>query len=341
MPEKWYHQAHDEDGMVISTRIRLARNLAHRPFPASMTKEQRLQTADDIYEAAMQISGLQLRKIELSSCEYRDILAMVEKHLISMDFAKQEDSVLLLSEDERISIMINEEDHVRIQVMSVGNSLNDAYKLADRVDTALDERLHFAFDDRFGFLTQCPTNLGTGMRASLMLHLPALHEKGAIQQLAGTISKLGLTIRGAYGEGSTSYGSLYQISNQITLGITEANAIDNLQGVAEQIMKQESALREQWDGDVLLEDRVWRSYGILQTARVISYEEAMKLLSNVRIGVYNHMINDISSGMIVQLINECQPGCIMQQVGRDLSAEERDRIRADIIRKSLEYEKNR
>ncbi len=334
MSEKWYCELSDDD-MVISTRVRLARNLAHRPFPSSMTAAQRAETVEEIYEAALQIGGLQLKRIDLKDCEQREILSMVEKHLISIEFARRDDSVLLLSEDERISIMINEEDHVRIQVMGVGNSLNEAYELADHVDTALNERLHFAFDDRLGYLTQCPTNLGTGMRASLMLHLPALHENGSIQQLSGTVSKLGLTIRGAYGEGSTSYGSLYQISNQITLGIGEKAAIENLQGIAEQIMKQEGALREQWDKDPQLEDRVWRSYGILQTARVMSYEEAMRLLSNLRIGVYNHMIDQVSAGTIVRLINECQPGCLMTENGCDLTSEERDCLRAKLIRETI------
>jgi len=146
---------------------------------------------------------------------------------------------------------------------------------------------------------------------------------------------LGLTIRGAYGEGSTSYGSLYQISNQITLGISERNAIENLRGIADQIMKQEGALREQWENNLQLEDRVWRSYGILQTARIISYEEAMRLLSNLRIGVYNHMIDHVSAGTIAQLINECQPGCLMAANGRDLSADERDCLRATLIRDTL------
>ena len=255
--------------------------------------------------------------------------------MISYDLARARRGSLLLSEDEQISIMINEEDHVRIQVLVPGLDPESAYALADRVDTALDERLHFAFDDRLGYLTQCPSNLGTGMRASLMMHLPALQERGVIQQLAGTVSKLGLTIRGAFGEGSQPQGAMYQMSNQVTLGISEEAAIENLRGIAAQILKQEKDLRKEILGKIAFEDRIWRSLGILKTARVLSHEEALKLLSNVRLGVAEGMLKEVSLETVTALMNDVHPGCIMADVGEDMSADTRDSRRASMVREVL------
>lgn len=335
MSEKWYRQSGNDSNMVISTRIRLARNLADYPFPNRMTAEQCREVSDLVRDAAAQLTGLPLRYINLSECQERDVLAMAECHLISYDLARHSSGGVLISEDERISIMINEEDHVRIQVMCAGLDLEEANKLADQVDTALDERLHFAFDDRLGYLTQCPTNLGTGMRASLMLHLPALQERGAIQQLAGTVSKLGLTIRGAFGEGSQPHGALYQMSNQVTLGISETAAIENLKGIASQIMQQEQALREQLIAKPSYEDLVWRSLGILRTARLLSNEEALKLLSNVRVGVCSGILERITLDTVTALMSDIHPGCLMSQAGEDMSPEIRDQRRAALVRAAL------
>lgn len=336
MRKEWYCQTGERSDMVVSTRIRLARNLAHFPFPNRMTAEQRREVVENVCEAVEQIGGLALKRVDLSACPEREVLALVERHVISYDFARSSDSTLLLSEDERISIMINEEDHVRIQVLSAGLDLKEAYTLADRVDTALDERLHFAFDDRLGYLTQCPTNLGTGMRASLMLHLPALQEGGAIRHIASTVSKLGLTIRGAFGEGSQPQGAFYQMSNQVTLGISESAAIDNLIGIAEQIMKEEEAARKQTATKAAFEDRVWRSLGLLKTARLLSNEEAMKLLSNVRFGICVGTLNDVPLETVTALISDIQPGCLMSAVGEDLAPEARDAHRATLVRKALQ-----
>ena len=231
---KWYRSTGQDGDVVISTRVRLARNLPRVPFPACMNPEQKRQAADTILKALPERG---YRVIDMHTLPHITALSLVERHLISPEFSKREEgSVLCLSEDESASLMIGEEDHLRIQVMQAGLELDRAYRTADELDTALDSRLHFAFDDRLGYLTQCPTNLGTGMRASLMLHLPALQDGGAIQQLANTVSKLGLTIRGLYGEGSKPEGAIYQLSNQVTLGISESAAIENLKGIAAQIL---------------------------------------------------------------------------------------------------------
>lgn len=200
--------------------------------------------------------------------------------------------------------------------MFPGMAPDEAYRLADELDTRLDEELHFAFDDRLGYLTQCPTNLGTGMRASLMLHLPALQERGALQQLANTVAKLGLTIRGLYGEGSRSEGAIYQLSNQVSLGISEQAAIENLKGIAAQIIREERAAREQLKKDSRFEDRVWRSLGILCTARLLTGDEFMALISNLRVGVSLGCLEGVNLDVIGGLINDVQPATLMADARR-------------------------
>mgnify|MGYP002640992632 FL=1 len=330
---KWYRSTGREGDVVISTRVRLARNLPRMPFPACMNTEQKRQAAEAIQKALPE--GI-FRIVDMHALPHITALSLVERHLISPEFSKgEEGSVLCLSEDEGVSLMINEEDHLRIQVMQAGLDLDQAYQTADELDTALDSRLHFAFDDRLGYLTQCPTNLGTGMRASLMLHLPALQEGGAIQQLANTVSKLGLTIRGLYGEGSKPEGAIYQLSNQVTLGISESAAIENLKGIAAQIIREERAGREELCRNPHFEDRIWRSLGILRTARLLRGDEFMSLISNLRVGVSLNMIEGIPLDLISGLIGDAQPATIMAASGKEMEPAERDAARAALVRARL------
>lgn len=330
---KWYRSTGQDGDVVISTRVRLARNLPRLPFPACMNTEQKRQAADAILKALPEKA---YRVIDMHTLPHITALSLVERHLISPEFSKgEEGSVLCLSEDESTSLMIGEEDHLRIQVMRAGLDLDQAYRMADQLDTDLDSRLHFAFDDRLGYLTQCPTNLGTGMRASLMLHLPALQEGGAIQQLANTVSKLGLTIRGLYGEGSKPEGAIYQLSNQVTLGISELAAIENLKGIAAQIIREERAGREELCRNPHFEDRVWRSLGILRTARLLRGDEFMSLISNLRVGVSLGMIEGISMDLIGGLIGDAQPATVMAMAGKEMEPAERDAARAEMVRTRL------
>ena len=330
---KWYRSTGREGDVVISTRVRLARNLPRVPFPACMNTEQKRQAAEAIQKALPE--GI-FRIVDMHALPHITALSLVERHLISPEFSKgEEGSVLCLSEDEGVSLMINEEDHLRIQVMQAGLDLDQAYQTADELDTALDSHLHFAFDDRLGYLTQCPTNLGTGMRASLMLHLPALQEGGAIQQLANTVSKLGLTIRGLYGEGSKPEGAIYQLSNQVTLGISESAAIENLKGIAAQIIREERAGREELCRNPHFEDRIWRSLGILRTARLLRGDEFMSLISNLRVGVSLNMIEEIPLDLISGLIGDAQPATIMAASGKEMEPAERDAARAALVRARL------
>ncbi len=334
---KWYQKSGTQGDVVISTRVRLARNLSSVPFPAGLSAERRNEVTQRTREALKESDRAgDYDFLEMENMETRDALSMVERHLISPEFSKcDKGSAMLLKKDESVSVMINEEDHLRIQVMRPGLDLDEAYKIADEIDTLLDEKLKFAFDDRLGYLTQCPSNLGTGMRASIMLHLPALHERGAIQQLANTVSKLGLTIRGLYGEGSKPEGAIYQLSNQVTLGISEQAAIENLKGIAAQIIREERAGREQLRRNPRFEDMVWRSLGLLQTARLLSHDEFMTLISNLRVGVALGIVEGISLDTLSGLISDAQPATIMAAARKDMEPAQRDVERASMVRSRL------
>ncbi len=338
MTAKWYQHSGPEGDVVISTRIRLARNIENFPFPSSMSPEQRKQVLEIFIRtigALPQGEALTFRDME--DVGPLEAQSMVERHLISPEFAACEPgSGLFINEQESVSIMLNEEDHMRLQVMRAGLDLDDAYNAADALDSQLDAVLYFAFDDRLGYLTQCPTNLGTGMRASIMLHLPALQERNVLPQLANTVSKLGLTIRGLYGEGSKSEGAIYQLSNQVTLGISEQAAIENLKGIAAQIIRQERTARESLQQNPHYEDRVWRSLGLLCTARLLSHDEFMTLISNVRVGIATGTIDGITLDIVGELISDVQPATIMLTSGEEMEPLRRDAIRAKMVRERLQ-----
>lgn len=260
---------------------------------------------------------------------------MAERHIISPEFASDADGrALMLSPEEDISIMLNEEDHIRVQVMKSGFALDEAYEIADRIDDSLNEKFDFAFDSRIGYLTQCPTNLGTGMRASVMLHLPALTMSGQIHRLINTVSKLGLTFRGAFGEGTSATGDMYQLSNQITLGISEEYAIKNLKAITLQLCELERAAREELLQDADTEDRIFRAYGILKWARLLSTKELMENLSLVRFGSVAGKIN-VPIETVNELMISMQPATINVMAGKRLEECERDMIRAKTVREKL------
>ncbi len=329
----WYKEADNQNKIIVSSRIRLARNIADLPFPQRMTTEMFSGLKSRVKKAVEELSlegVVALKYIEMRDIPENEIYAMVERHIISPDFAgNATDRAIAISEDESICIMIGEEDHLRIQVILGGLELDKAYETADTVDTALGSKLGFAYDSRLGFLTECPTNIGTGLRASVMLHLPVCESLGEIPSISDTASKIGLTVRGMYGEGSKSAASLYQISNQITLGISEKNAIDNLKIIAEQIVAKEEADRKQL-GMLELEDSVCRAFGTLKYARLLSSEELMKLISLVRLGISMGIIeNDTLSP--ISLMIEAQPNMLAKKYGV-VNPRERDEARARLIR---------
>lgn len=325
--------------VVISTRVRLARNLKDYPFPCKLSRQGREEVIEKVRDAVKNGNSVladDFSYIKMSEVDPRRSVSLVEKRLVSPEFiSNSEGRALLLSSDESLSIMLNEEDHIRLQVITKGLSLDEAYDTADKLDTLLDERLEFAFDEKLGYLTQCPTNLGTGMRASVMLHLPALEKSRAVSRIAGNLSKLGLTIRGAHGEGTEPKGALYQLSNQVTLGISEKAAIENLKNIAKQLIAQEEQARERLCKSLDVQDTVARSLGILKYARMMSHDEALSLLSNVRLGVVSGQIDSVSTDVIDKLMIDVEPATLSVNAGKALSAQERDETRAALIRKTL------
>lgn len=230
--------------------------------------------------------------------------------------------------------MINEEDHLRIQVLGRGEKLATLYETASEIDDALDEKLHFAFSEKLGYLTHCPTNLGTGLRASVMMHLPALHESGLINKIINTVSQVGLTVRGMYGEGSEPAGCVYQVSNQITLGISEKDTIERLEDIVRQIARNEAALREKMLENISIEDRVFRSYGIAREARIMSSQEFMKLMSDIRLGIEGGLLN-LDTKVLDELCIKVQPYTLMLYGGEGMEIRQRDIKRAEIVRDKL------
>ncbi|MCI6824994.1 MAG: protein arginine kinase [Ruminococcus bromii] len=325
--------------VVISTRVRLARNLKDYPFPCRLSTQDKEKIIEKV-KSAIENSNSPISKdfsfIRMSELTPQQGVSLVERRLVSPEFiSESQGRALLMSKDESISIMINEEDHIRLQVINNGLSLEDTYDIADKLDTLLDENLDFAFDDKLGYLTQCPTNLGTGMRASVMLHLPALEKSRAIGRIAGNLSKLGLTIRGAHGEGTEPNGALYQLSNQVTLGISEKAAIENLKNITMQLISQENQARTRLCSSIDIQDAISRSLGILKSALVISHDEALKLLSNVRLGIVSGQIKNVSTETVDKLMLSVEPATLSVNLNKNLSPHERDIERAKLIQSSL------
>lgn len=323
------------DAVNISSRVRLARNLREYPFPDRMSDTQKAEVIEKVKAAVGNLSK-KLLFVNLSELSELDLVAMVERHLISPEFAdKQSGRALAVSEDESVSIMINEEDHLRIQVILPGLCVEEAYRIAEEIESELSLYLNFAFDRNLGYLTQCPTNLGTGMRASVMMHLCAMAETRTVPRIATNLQKLGIAIRGTYGEGTDATSSLYQLSNQVTLGISEEAAVENIRNIALQLSETEKLTRENLMQSMEYQDKISRSMGILLTARLISYNEAVRLLSNVRLGICEGIIDNVSIDTVDKLIVSIQPASLMRREGRKLSPQERDKVRAELIKSTL------
>ncbi len=332
---KWYIEKGDQGDIVLSTRIRLARNLDDFPFPSRLDIQGKNRVNELVKGVLFENDKKDFSFIEMNNLSRLQAVSLAERHLISPEFASKKDgSALILSADESVSIMLCEEDHIRLQVMSAGLALEEAFDIADKLDSLLSSKLNYAFDERIGYLTQCPTNLGTAMRASVMLHLPALTRCGQISRLANTVSKLGLTIRGAYGEGTQPKGDIYQISNQITLGITEETAIANLKSIVLQLVAQERAAAAEIIKNPAEEDKIFRALGVLRNARLLSTDEFMELISVVRLGVSRNII-DLPIEKINELIVSMQPATVSAANPDATTPSHRDIIRASAVREAL------
>ncbi|NLB53982.1 MAG: protein arginine kinase [Syntrophomonadaceae bacterium] len=332
--------------IVISSRVRLARNLNNLPFPHLLNEEKGLHTINTIKNAWEKSPRENLKDMTLftfNQLTNLDRQILVEKHLISPNHAASNTAYngLLVNEQGSLAIMINEEDHLRIQCFLPGLQLSEALNCAQTVDDALEENLRLAFDENMGFLTSCPTNTGTGMRASVMIHLPAFVITGQINYLYQNVSQLGMTVRGLYGEGTEAIGNMFQLSNQVTLGQTEEDIRSKLDSIAGQIVQQERMLREKLSNEMRyqLEDRIGRAYGILTNARVITSNEAITLLSDVRLGVDIGILKGINAFALNELLVAIRPAHLQKKAGREMESFERDVKRAEVIKEKLLREK--
>lgn len=328
----WINKAKDDD-VVVSTRIRLARNLKDEFFPSIMDE----QTGERVYSKVKDMLNTvgNFEFVKMKDVSPTDKHAMVEKHIISRELEQSPMGGLAKFKDESIVIMVNEEDHLRMQAITAGFELDRAFEEMMTVHEQVKD--NFAFDKQFGYLTACPTNAGTGMRASAMLHLPAIIMTGQLANISNAVSKMGMTVRGIYGEGSDAVGNMVQLSNQITLGLNEREIADNLKAVASKIIDNERSARSMiYDAKKMqLEDQVLRSLGLLKYAKKLSSKETISMLSDVKMGVALKVIAGIEYNDLHRLMMETAPCLLQQQLGRDLAESDRDVERAKIIKEAL------
>ncbi|MBI2923161.1 MAG: protein arginine kinase [Planctomycetes bacterium] len=338
-PGEWLRGTGPDNDIVMSSRIRLARNLAGRPFLTVASHKVRAELEVQIRGALDQVNlGAARMYVSLKEASAVDRQFLMERHLISRDLLNAEgDRGVAIAKEETVAIMVNEEDHLRLQVLRSGLQLHEAWKEIDRIDDELSTRLPMAFHAQFGYLTACPTNAGTGMRISVLLHLPALVMTRQIDKVFQALSRISFSVRGLYGEGTQATGNFYQISNQATLGKSEQKLIDDLSNVVPEIVKFERHCREKLANEqkTALEDRVMRACGTLRYARTISSEETMELLSAIRLGSHLSLLPDIAPRTINELFISTQPGHLQKHEGRPLSPQERDLARAGFIRGKL------
>ncbi|TCI24869.1 MULTISPECIES: protein arginine kinase [unclassified Exiguobacterium] len=325
------------DDLVISTRIRLARNLKDIVFSPTLSQEGQRQLCERIETALGGLQGFEY--LHMRAYDQVTRQALVEKHLISPTIAEKDESAVFLSEDETISVLINEEDHLRIQTLLPGYQVQEAFELAKRVDALCGESLPYAFDEELGYLTTCPSNIGTGLRASVMLHLPGLTLTGRITPILVELRKLGYTIRGRYGEGSDAAGRLFQLSNQRTLGSDESQLLSDFMEITEQVVHAERQAREQLlnSNQDELEDQFYRSYGILRYSKLLSSTEAIERLSDLHLASDLGILSDWSPPQFHDLIVRLQSGFLQKHFGKTLSTKERDRERATLVRRTLDH----
>lgn len=326
--------------IVLSARVRLARNLADRPFPGWAKEAQRRDTLSQCEDALKGLDplngGYTLAMSELSELQKQ---VLVERHLISRELSTAgEGAAVVVSKDGSCAVMINEEDHLRIQVLQGGIQFKKVWKTIDALDTTIEERLTYAFTPELGYLTACPTNVGTAMRASAMFHLPGLVLAGQMEKVIRAVNQLGLTVRGLFGEGSDATGSIFQISNQQTLGEGEEAIMQKLTSVLQTIIEQEENARARFlEADpVKLLDKLGRAYGVLQNSFVLCSTEAMNTLSLMRLAVDLRMLPEEERSLIDQLFIQCQPAHIQFATENALDSTGRDRYRADFLRKHFQ-----
>ncbi|MFC4304626.1 protein arginine kinase [Cohnella boryungensis] len=338
---QWMTGEGPDSEVVVSSRVRVARNLRNMPFPIMAATEQSLSVMEQLLGVAEsgRLNGLgKIEHVRLSELTELEKLVLVEKHLISPNLANDSrNAALILGPNEDISVMINEEDHLRIQYLCSGFQVREAWDMASKVDDIFEEQVDYAFDEKHGYLTSCPTNVGTGIRASVMMHLPALVMTGQINRILSAVTQVGLAVRGIYGEGSEATGNLFQVSNQVTLGQSEQEIIENLFQVAHQIIEHEKSARSKLltESRLRVEDRVRRSFGILSQALIMDSKEASQRLSDIRLGSHLGLLPEVDPLSMNELLVSTQPGFLQMTFGEAMSPEDRDKSRADLIRSRL------
>lgn len=338
---KWFEVPGNAGSNVVYSRIRLVRNWAEYPFPGKMTREQSLEMTGRLYDGLKDLGsmdGCRYRSMYLHQMADLDKTALMERRAINRSVSKKsEPAGLILSDDERVGITLNGDDHVRIQVLEKGLSLAECYQRADAVDDFIGEQIEYSFDEKYGYLTSFPTNVGTGLRASVIVHLPMLSRKKNFNSLVADMGRFGTSIRGVYGEGSENYGSLYQVSNQKTLGQTEKDILDLVSKAAAELDAQERRLRAEAlkQRPVVCADEAFKSYGVLKYARRLTRKDSMEFLSQIMSGVTDGILVTDEPCSIYALMLGSQPANLLRGADRPLNKEELEVARAEFIRAHL------
>ena len=334
----WYLEAGNDSDIVLSSRIRLARNLKGMQFPHKMEDEERKKVLGFVSDVLLKYEKNSLMRMDIAPLPETDRRSLIEKHLISEDLAQgKEGQSAFISQDENVSVMVNEEDHLRIQVMAPGFALENTYKQAEDLAVHIEKALPVAFSEKYGFLTAYPSNTGTGLRASVMVHLPIITSLGRMPALSESLSKAGYTVRGVYGEKSQPAGNIYQISNTITLGISEKQTLMNFAKMINEVIALERKLRSDFyeKNKERLEDRVYRSLGELEFARLLSAGEAMNRLSDLRLGVACKFLKEVNERQLMLLLNTIGDASVQKRCGEELLPKDIDMKRADFVREVL------
>ena len=333
----WYLQNGKESDVVISTRVRLSRNIKGIPFINKASKEELKEVYDKVKEITPSL-GYNLKFLSIDDMDMITKQSLVEKHLISPDFAKTKMpyTAVVINDDENICIMVNEEDHIKLQVFTSGSDIDNLLNLAIEIDEKMESLIPYSYHEKYGFLTACPTNVGTGLKISTLVHIPALQMTGNLNKMLNIINNLGMNVRGLYGEGTKAEGDIYQVSNNQTLGITEKEIAKNLNLLAQKIIDQERLARKYLSKNSLkLEDEVYRSYGIFANARRLSEDEALELLSKVKLGTDLGIIKELNDKKVRELMLFTKPANMQKRLGTKLSVIDQEASRCEVIKQIL------
>lgn len=333
----WYLQNGEDSDVVVSSRIRLARNIEGIPFTPKCKKEDLKKVYDLMKDATLKLD-YGLKFFDLKDIDTLTKQSLAEKRIISQDFAKNNKpySAIIINDDENICIIINEEDHVKIQVYSSGREIETLMELAIEIDQKLEEIIPYSYSKQYGYLTACPTNIGTGLKASVLVHLPALTMTGNIRKVLNIVNNLGMSIRGVYGENSKIEGCMYQISNTQTLGITENDIVKNLNLITKKVQEQERVARKYLTKSTIdIEDEIYRDYGILSNARKLNEEETIDLLSNIKLGVDLGIVQELNDAKVQELMLYTKPANLQNRVRKSLTLYEQEVERAKVVKEII------